>query len=93
MTKGSNDAKNNYVPSVFLTFTSFQNVFVFADPPLPLPIAFKSCPLFNSSACFLLRATRTSECSAVGIGALGGGPEAVMGATLAGCEVEACRHR
>jgi len=74
---------NNCVPSAFLIFTSFQNLFVFADPPLPVPIAFKSRPLFKSSACFLLRATRISTCSAVGIGALGGGPEAVIGATLA----------
>jgi hypothetical protein len=81
------------VPSVCFTCTSFQNLFVFAEPPpVPADTALKSCPFFNNSACFLRLATLESTCSAFGIGAVGGGPEAVMGATVARLGGEVCRH-
>jgi hypothetical protein len=81
-------------PSVCFTCTSFQNLFDFAvPPPVPADTALKSCPFFSSSACFLRLATLESTCSALGIGAVGGGPEAVMGATVAGFGGEVCRHR
>jgi hypothetical protein len=55
-------------------------------------MALISCPLFSSSACFFRLATLESTCSALGTGAVGGGPEAVMGATVAGFGGEVCRH-
>jgi len=60
---------------------------------VPAATALKSCPFCNSSACFLRLATLESTCSALGTGAVGGGPEAVMGATVAGFGGEVCRHR
>lgn len=56
-------------------------------------MALMSWPLFSKSACFRRLATRESTCSALGTGAVGGGPEAVMGATVAGFGGEVCRHR
>lgn len=86
--------KTQSIPSARFTCTSFQNLFVFAvPPPVPPATARKSCPLFSNSACFRRLATRESTCSALGTGAVGGGPEAVMGATVAGLECEVCRHR
>src|ERR1700730_15254461 len=82
------------IPSVCFTCTSFQNLLCFADPPpVPPAIALISCPLFSRSACFLRLATLESTCSALGTGAVGGGPEAVMGATVVGFGGEVCRHR
>jgi hypothetical protein len=82
------------VPSVCFTCTSFQNLLCFADPPpVPAVTDLKSCPFFSNSACFLRLRTLESTCSALGIGAVGGGPEAVIGATVAGFGGEVWRHR
>lgn len=60
---------------------------------MPASIERRSCPFFSKSACFRLRATRESTCSADGTGTVGGGPEAVMGLTVAGRGAEVWRHR
>ena len=82
------------IPSACFTCTSFQNLFSFAvPPPVPPATALRSCPLFNSSACFLRLATLDSTNSALGIGALGGGPVVVsLPITVAGCGGVVCRH-
>lgn len=75
------------LPSVSCTLTSFQNLLSFAvPPPFPSATALISWPFLSSSACFLFLATRISTCSALGVGAAGGGPDAVnaAGATVAG---------
>lgn len=80
-------------PSTSLTLTSFQNRLVLAlPPPLPAATARRSWPFFRSSACFRRRATRESTCSALGTGTAGTGPDAVIGATVAGFDGEVCRH-
>jgi hypothetical protein len=78
-------AQLHHSPLTFLTCTSFQNLLCVAvPPPEPPATALKSCPRFNSSACFRRLATLASTCCALAMGAEGGGPEAVMGATVAG---------
>jgi hypothetical protein len=73
-------------PSTRFTTTSFQNLFDFADPP-----SLRSWPLFSSSACFLRLAIRDSTYSALGRGAVGGGPVAVrFPITVAGFDGVVC---
>jgi hypothetical protein len=69
------------------TTTSFQNLFCLADPPL-----LRSCAFSSNSACFRRLEIRDSTYSALGSGAVGGGPVAVIfPITVAGFGIVVCK--